>query len=497
MQFDRSAGVLLHVTALPGPDGVGTLGDPAHTFLDWLDRAGVRYWQVCPLGPTVGIHGDSPYQSYSAFAGNPLLVDLDALVAAGWLPEHALDDRPDFDPHRVEFDRAKAYTDETLREAFDHFEATATEEERAAFDAFREREADWLADYTLFRALKDSYEEIAWTEWPAAIRTRDPDALADARADLAEETRHYAFRQFCFDRQWATLREAADARGIDLIGDVPLYVAADSADVWANPDAFQLDDENRPTAVAGVPPDLGDAGQRWGNPLYDWETLAANDFDWWVRRFRRLYDLVDVVRIDHFKGFSEYWAIPAEATDPNQGEWHEAPGHALFETLEAELGEVPAIAEDLGHLTEDLHALREAADIPGMRVPLYADWCTEDHLYLPHTYTEDHVAYTGTHDTDTVVGWYASLDAEQRDCANYYLDTDGHEIEWDVLDAVWGSDAVLAITPLQDVLGLGSDARFNTPGTLGGNWDWRVTRAGLDEDVADRLRGLTEHHDRG
>jgi 4-alpha-glucanotransferase len=359
MQFDRAAGVLCHVTALPGPDGVGTLGDPATAFLDWLDRAGAAAWQFCPLGPTDGVYGDSPYQSASAFAGNPTLVDLDRLVASGLLPNDALDDRPDFDPHRVEYDRVKRYKNGKLRQAFDAFDDRATEADRAAFEAFREREADWLVDYALYVALKSEFDGAPWTDWPADLRGRDPDALAAARETHAEAVEYRAFRQFLFDRQWRDLRERAAGRGIDLVGDVPIYVAADSADAWANPEAFQLDDDNRPAAVAGVPPDL-DSGQRWGNPLYDWESLADSEYDWWVRRFRRLYDLVDVVRVDHFKGFERYWAIPADADDPGEGEWREAPGQELFAVVEAELGELRAIAEDLGHLTPELHALRDA-----------------------------------------------------------------------------------------------------------------------------------------
>lgn len=496
MQFDRAAGVFLHVTALPGAQGIGTLGDPAHRFLDWLDRAGVSAWQFCPFGPTRAVHGHSPYQSPSAFAGNPLLVDHERLVEAGWLPADALDDRPAFDDGEVRFDEVVPYAETTLRTAFETFEAAADDEDRAAFEAFRDREAGWLDDYALFAALKERYDEAAWTDWPEDVRRRTPEALASAREDLGESVRYHAFVQFCFDRQWRALREAATERGVDLVGDVPIYVATDSADVWANPHAFRLDEDHQPAAVAGVPPQQGDEGQRWGNPLYDWEALADADYDWWVRRLTRLYDLVDVVRLDHFKGFESYWAIPADADHPSEGEWREGPGVDLFDAVEAELGAVRAIAEDLGHLTPDLHALREATDIPGMRVSVYADWCAEDHLYQPHTYPHDAVAYTSTHDTDTVVGWYADLGDEHRDCLHYYLDTDGHEVQWDLLDAVWDSDAGLTVTPLQDVLGLGSDARFNTPGTLDGNWAWRVTDGQLSDDAADRLHGLTEHHDR-
>jgi 4-alpha-glucanotransferase len=493
MDTGRWSGLLLHVTSLPGPEGIGTLGAGARAFLEFVERAGASVWQVCPLGPTAGIHGHSPYSPLSAFAGNPLLVDLDRLVETGWLEESEVEPRPDVGPHRVEFEAVIDYKTPRLRAAFEGFEARASDEERAELESFREQEAAWLADYALFVALKRRFDDTGWTDWPEPLRRREADALAEWREELAEEVAFREFVQFCFDRQWRTLREDAAERGIDLVGDVPLYVGMDSADVWANREVFAVGTDG-PETVAGVPPDMGDSGQRWGNPLYDWDQLASTGFDWWVRRFERTYDLVDVARLDHFKGFDRYWAIPEAAEHPAEGEWREAPGGELFEAVRSRVGEFRAIAEDVGHLSESVHDLRRRFGVPGMRIPQYADWCADDHLYQPHTYPEDVVAYTGTHDTDTVVGWYRSLDDQQRDCLHYYLATDGHEIHWDLLDAVWGSAARLAVAPVQDVLGLGSDARFNTPGTTTGNWDWRITREGFDPEVADRLRSLSDHH---
>jgi 4-alpha-glucanotransferase len=493
MDLGRRSGLFLHLTSLPGPEGIGTLGAGARAFLEFAERAGASVWQVCPLGPTAGIHGHSPYSPLSAFAGNPLLVDLDRLVDAGWLEGSEVEPRAGVGPHRVDFDAVIEYKTARLRTAFEGFEARASAEERGAFESFREREGHWLEEYALFVALKRRFDDAGWTDWPEGLRRRDPDALEEWRGELADEIAFREFLQFCFDRQWAALRADAAERGIDIVGDVPLYVGMDSADVWANRDVFAVGPDG-PEAVAGVPPEGGEGGQRWGNPLYDWDHLESTGFGWWIRRFERTYDLVDVVRLDHFKGFDSYWAIPEGADSPAEGEWREAPGATLFETVREHRGEFPAIAEDVGHLSESVHGLRRRFDLPGMRIPQYADWCAEDHFYQPHTYPEDVVAYTGTHDTDTAVGWYRSLGDEQRDCLHYYLATDGQEIHWGLLDAVWGSSAGLAIAPIQDVLGLGSDARFNTPGTTSGNWDWRITREGLDEDVARRLWGLTDHH---
>ncbi|MFC7096264.1 4-alpha-glucanotransferase [Halobaculum marinum] len=493
MRFDRRSGVLLHPTALPGPHGIGDLGAGARSFLDFLDRADQSVWQVCPLGPTAGIHGHSPYQTFSGFAGNPLLVDLAELADRGYLTDDELSgDEAGFSPHEVNYDAVESFKLDRLRTAFDRFRNEGAPDEHAAFADYREREADWLADYTLFRALKAEFGGELWTEWPEPARTRDPETLAAYREDLADEVGFRAFCQWTFDRQWADLRAYAQERGIGILGDLPIYVALDSADVWAAPEAFDLTDENRPATVAGVPPNQGDGGQRWGNPVYDWERLAETDYAWWLDRLRRLFEMVDYARLDHFKGFDEFWAIPADSDDPATGEWREGPRHDFFEAVRAEFGDLPFVAEDLGFLDPDSASLREAFDLPGMRVPQYADWCQQGHLYQPMHYPEDSVGYTSTHDSDTVVGYYESLGAEQRDCLHYNLGTDGSEIEWDVIEAVWNSDATLAVTTMQDLLGLDSHARFNTPGTAEGNWRWRVTGAGLDDAVADRLSRVTD-----
>lgn len=489
MRFDRSSGVLCHVTSLPGPHGIGDLGPFAYDFLDVLDAADQSYWQVLPLGPTRGVHGDSPYASPSTFAGNPLLVSLTRLVERGWLD---LLDPPTFPDDEVAYDRVRAYKTEALRRAHEGFRETASEADRAAFEAFRDRE-DWLADYALYAALTDHFDGAPWPEWPAELRSRDPDALAAAREDLAGRVAYHEFVQFCFDEQWTALHEAAAERGISILGDLPIYVAIDSADVWADREAFLVDADGTPAGVAGVPPNPGDDGQRWGNPLYDWDHVARTEFDWWRRRVDRLFDLVDVARLDHFKGFHEFWAIPEDTDSPAEGEWVEGPGTDLFDALERDHGSLPFVAEDLGFLDAGAVDLRERLGFPGMRVPHYADWCEGGHMYQPVNYPRDSVGYTATHDTDTTVGYYESMDPGHRDCLHYNLGVDGSDVAWSMIDAVWGSNAVLALTTPQDLLGLGSEARLNTPGTVEGNWDWRFREGALD-DVTERLARITDRH---
>ncbi|WP_277555542.1 4-alpha-glucanotransferase [Halobaculum limi] len=493
MRFDRRSGVLLHPTAFPGDHGIGDLGAGARSFIDFLDRADQSVWQICPLGPTAGIHGHSPYQTYSGFAGNPLLVDLHDLVDRGYLDESDLDTAgADFSPHEVHYDAAESFKLDRLRTAFERFRADGDADEHEAFADYREEESNWLADYTLFRALKREFGGDLWTNWPEDVRTRDPDTLATYRDELADEVAFRAFCQWVFDQQWSAVRAYANKRGIRILGDLPIYVALDSADVWAAPEAFDLTDDNRPAAVAGVPPNTGDSGQRWGNPVYDWGRLAETGYEWWLDRLRRLFSMVEYARLDHFKGFDAFWAIPADSDDPAAGEWREGPGHDFFEAVRAEFGDLPFVAEDLGFLDEGSVGLREAFDLPGMRVPQYADWCQQGHLYQPMHYPEDSVAYTSTHDSDTVVGYYEDLGGEQRDCLHYNLGTDGSDIAWDIIEAVWNSNSTLAMTTMQDLLRLDSHARFNTPGTGQGNWDWRVTDDGLDPDIADHLARVTD-----
>jgi len=492
MTFDRQSGVFLHLTSLPGRHGVGDLGDGARTFLDFLDRADQSLWQFCPVGPTSGAYGYSPYGSDSAFAGNPLLVDLDDLAERGYLDADAVAPPEWADPHHADFERVAEFKRERLRTAFEGFEESADGEDRESFAAFHEREADWLADYALFSALKGAHDGAAWTDWPAELTDREPDALAAARENHAREIDYRAFVQWVFDEQWNAFREAAAERGVALVGDLPIYVAGDSADVWANPEIFDLAESGDPATVAGVPPNAGDGGQRWGNPVYDWDTLRETGYEWWLRRVEHLLSRVDIARIDHFKAFDEFWAIPADADDPAAGEWRDGPGAEFFEAVRERVGELPFLVEDLGFLDESMVALRDRFEFPGMYVSQYADWCGEWDRYKPTNYPENGVAYTSTHDTDTVVGYYERMDDEQRDCLHYALATDGEEIAWDLIEAVWYSDAALAVTTVQDLLELGSDARFNTPGTAEGNWRWRVPAADLSDDVADRLANLTD-----
>jgi len=487
MRFDRQSGVFLHVPSLPGPHGIGDLGAGARSFVDFLDRADQSLWQVCPLGPTSGARGNSPYQAASAFAGDPLFVDLHDVADRGLLEAPGAPDG--VSPREVRYDRVRSFKRDRLRAAFERFEAGGGDHD--GFERFREREADWLADYALFAALKRAFDGRAWPDWPAPLVAREPTALERAREEHADAVRYHAFVQWLFDEQWRALHSHAHDRGIAIVGDLPIYVALDSADVWAAPEAFAIEDGG-PTAVAGVPPNPGDDGQRWGNPVYDWDRLAERGYDWWIERLERLFDMVDVARIDHFKGFHEFWAIPAGSDDPVDGEWRPGPGGDFFEAVRAAIGDLPFVAEDLGFLDEGVAALRDRFDLPGMRVPHYADWCREGDMYQPMHYPEDAVGYTSTHDTDTAVGYYRSLDPEQRDCLRYNLGTDGEEIHWDLIEAVWNSGACLALTTVPDLLGLGSEARLNTPGTAEDNWRWRVTEEALDPDVADRLRRVTD-----
>ncbi|AWB27107.1 4-alpha-glucanotransferase [Halococcoides cellulosivorans] len=487
MALDRESGIFLHLSSLPGPHGIGDLGATT-AVLDWLDRADQSVWQVCPINPTQGVHGHSPYASVSTFAGNPLFVDLTDLVDRGWLSADALADAPRTD--RVDYDRVVPFTEDCLEAAFEGFRDRATDEERATFEAFREREAGWLADYSLFVTLRERFDGQPWADWPAEFASRDPDAIETIRTERADRIAYHAFVQWIFDEQWQRFRAAAADRGIDLIGDLPIYVAWDSADVWAHREAFDLRADGHPAAVAGVPPNPGDDGQRWGMPVYDWDALAP-EYDWWVARLDRLLALVDRVRIDHFKAFESFWAIPAEKSDPAAGEWRAGPGAAFFERVRAEHGALPFIVEDLGFLDDALATLRDRFEFPGMRVPHYADWCAERHRHKPAGYPERSVAYTSTHDTNTARGYVESLDDRQRSCLEYALATDAERAVWDLLEAVWQSDAALAIAPVQDLLDLGSESRLNDPAG-GDDWTWRLPAGALDDALADRLRATTD-----
>jgi 4-alpha-glucanotransferase len=490
----RSAGVLLHPTSLPGPYGIGDLGAASYSWIDALVHARQKWWQILPLGPTG--FGDSPYQCFSAFAGNPFLVSPQFLVQDG-LINHGDLDGGRFSATTVEYGPAIAFKNRLLTRAWDMFQAGRGSGLRPAFDDYCQKQALWLEDYALFVALKEAMGGKSWQEWPANLRRREPASLATARLDLSLSIGSQKFRQFLFHRQWQGVKNYAHERGIRLIGDIPIFVSGDSADVWANPQLFMLDDERKPTVVAGVPPDYFSAtGQLWGNPLYNWNALSATGFAWWVARLRTTLEQVDIIRLDHFRGFESYWEIPAGKPTAQEGRWVKAPGPALMKSLRQALGGLPLIAEDLGLITPEVEALRDEFELPGMRILQFAFGGGSDNLYLPHNFTRRTVAYTGTHDNDTTRGWFISASEKERDHVRRYLGRDGSDIAWDLIRAAWSSVADYAIAPLQDVLNLDTTGRMNLPGRPAGNWGWRYTADQLTPWVLERLGEMTHIYGR-
>jgi 4-alpha-glucanotransferase len=495
MRLPRASGILLHPTSLPGPHGSGDLGAAALRFVDWLAAAGQTLWQILPLG---GIGpGHSPYMSPSAFAGNVLLIDLVDLHEGGWLDAADLHPDPHFSATRVRFDAVVPWRQARLDRAAARFAAAASEADRSALAAFCARQADWLDDYALFMALADHAPGRDWCDWAPELARREAGALAAATQHHAARIAAHKFWQWRFFEQWARLRAHANARGVRIVGDAPIYLAHQCAEVWARQDLFELDDSGRAPVVAGVPPDYFSAtGQRWGNPLYRWTTHATEGYAWWTQRIRRGFELVDLLRIDHFRGFAQYWEIPASAPTAVDGHWREGPGAALFEAIGAALGPLPIIAEDLGLITPDVESLRKRFAFPGMRVLQFAFGDDSRNPYLPHRYEPDTVVYTGTHDNDTTRSWWRSASEHERAYAQAYLASDGSEIEWDLIRAAFASVADSAIVPLQDVLGLGRGSRMNLPGQASGNWGWRFTQGQLDSGHAQRLAALCKVYGR-
>jgi 4-alpha-glucanotransferase len=503
----RRSGILLHPTSLPGRYGIGELGPEAHRFVDFLAEAGQRLWQVLPLGPTG--YGDSPYQCFSAFAGNPLLISLDALVEDGWLEAADVAFAPAFSQDRVDYEAVAAFKLPLFDRAFRRFEAEALPADRGAFDAFREANASWLGDYALYMAVKGAHRGTEWTQWEEGIAQRRPEALARWREERADAVRAREFGQYLFFRQWRRLRDRCRERDVALMGDIPIFVAGDSADVWSHPELFQLEEDGSPRVVAGVPPDYFSAtGQLWGNPLYDWEEMARTGYAWWIERLRAALGLVDLVRLDHFRGFEAHWEIPAGEKTAVNGQWVKGPGAALFQALREALGELPIVAENLGVITPEVEELRERFGFPGMAILQFAFGRDPEAAdFQPHNYPRNRVVYTGTHDNDTVVGWWTSSGAadstrtadevsEERARALAYLDAEGREIHWAFIRAALASVADTAIVPLQDVLGLGSEARMNLPGRGHGNWQWRLEPESLTDGIRDRLKRLAELYGR-
>ena len=491
----RCAGVLAHITSLPGPHGMGDFGPGAYAFVDWLAAAGQRLWQwlpSTPIGP-----GDSPYQGVSAFAGSQWMVALEPLVEKGWLPdpiplEHG------FDARRVDYGRVLPWREQQLRAAAAGFFASADEADRAAYERWCAAQDSWLADYALFMAIRSPRQGQPWWDWPAALARREPAALASARIEYRLEIAFWNFVQWCFDSQCAALKAHARDRGVSIMGDLPIFVAHDSADCWSRPDLYYLDENFQTTVVAGVPPDdMGPLGQRWGNPLYRWDRMAAEGFSWWTARVRRALVQADVLRIDHFRGFAGYWEIPASCPTAMQGRWVPAPGKQLFEAIARALGALPIVAEDLGLITPDVIALRDGCGFPGMRILQFGFGGDGSHEFLPHNYVRETVAYTGTHDNETARGWWDNAATDERRFAAAYLHASAADIHWRMIQAVCNSVANIAVCQMQDVLGLDGSHRMNLPGTSDGNWAWRFDWSMLGSEHTVRLGQIAASSGRG
>ena len=503
MRLPRAAGVLLHPTSLPGRHGIGDLGVEAHAFVDFLGATGQRWWQILPLGPTG--YGNSPYQSTSSFAGNALLIDIDDLARRGWLAPEEIPHDARLPIDHVDFDAVTVLKEASLRLAYDGFRAKGDDPK---FEEFIAANSGWLDEFVFYQALKDVHAGQPWYEWEPELVERAPAAMADWRERLADGIRYHEFVQYAFEIQWQELRAACQRQGLMVIGDLPIFVAHDSADVWANPDLFYLDKRGQPLVVAGVPPDyFSETGQLWGNPLYRWDAHAADDYSWWAARLRFLLGRVDIVRIDHFRGFEAYWEIPAGSTTAADGKWIEGPASKFFDAMRRRFGNLPLIAEDLGLITPGVEALRDEFSLPGMRVLQFGfgpDSGSEKHL--PHRFVPHCVVYTGTHDNDTTKGWFTSTDVattqtweeieSERAYARRYLDSPGNEIHWDMIRLAFSSVADTAVIPLQDILGLDSRARMNLPGKAERNWLWRFKKGQLDRQAHDRYAELTALYSR-
>lgn len=505
MKQTRASGILLHPTSFPGPHGIGDLGDAAYRFIDFMKDAGMSLWQVLPLGPTG--YGDSPYASFSSFAGNPLLVNLDKLVGTGDLDVADLAMVPDFPVEHVDYGWVQYWKVPLLKKAAKRFLVAAAKERKEDYQSFIKKHADWLDDYALFMAVKEHFDEKARKEgaggamwnnyWDTGIALKEPVAVRSWTQKLAEELEIKKVLQYFFFSQWHALRDYANNWGIEIIGDIPIFVAPDSVDVWANRDLFYLDETGILTVVAGVPPDYFSAtGQLWGNPLYNWEVMEENRFAWWIKRIKATLELVDIIRIDHFRGFAAYWEVPAGEPTAVKGKWVHAPGMKLFETIKKELGELPILAEDLGEITNDVHEMRDRFGFPGMKILQFAfdegesGGINSDNIFLPHNHNRNSVVYSGTHDNDTTRGWYRSRNEREKDMIRRYLARDDNDIVWDFIRMAFASHSIFAIIPLQDILDLESFARMNTPSTLGGNWCWRYLPGLPNEWHSSRLKEM-------
>lgn len=489
----RSSGVLLHISSLPGDFGIGDLGKGAYAFLDFLEASKQKNWQILPIGITG--YGDSPYQSFSAFAGNPYFIDLNELIDAGYLDKKSVK-KADLGKSKHTIDYEKLYLNKMplLRDAYNKAKFVLIKE----LELFMDQERSWLEDFALYMAIKAENNNNSWLEWTAGYENRETPAVEKFKVTHKDEIYFWVFTQYFFYKQWRALKEEANKRGIRIIGDLPIYVAEDSADVWGNPEYFKLSGSFKPICVAGCPPDaFSETGQLWGNPIYNWEQMEKEDYAWWIKRINHSLELFDVVRIDHFRGFEAYWEIPYGDATAENGVWTKGPGKSLFKVIKEALGDVNIIAEDLGYLTQDVIDLREYTGFPGMKILQFAFDAREESDYLPHNYSQNFVAYTGTHDNETIVGWMDNVAKTDRDFAIDYLKLDKSEgYHWGFIRGVWSSTAYLAIAQMQDFLGLDNKSRMNFPSTLGGNWVWRITEKDLSKALADKMAHLTELYGR-
>lgn len=489
MNYERSSGIILHPTSLPGPDGIGDLGPEAYRWINFLNQAGCSLWQILPLGPTG--YGDSPYQCFSAFAGNPYLISSVALIEDGLLSHHDLQDRPSFSEASVDYGRVIPWKLSLLTRAFTHYQKRASSEIKREFADFQIAHKYWLDDFAIFMAIKETQGGSAWNTWPEPLRKHDPEALKRFKEQHKETVIRHAFWQFLFFRQWKALRTFAGEKGIQIIGDIPIFVAYDSSDVWANRSLFYLNEDGLSTVVAGVPPDyFSPTGQLWGNPLYRWKSHQETNYSWWLHRFQATLQMVDIIRLDHFRGFAGYWEIPAGNPTAEKGRWVRGPGHKFLQTVRNALGDLPIIAEDLGVITPDVVKLREDFGLPGMKVFQFAFSTNPQDPFLPHNYPINCVVYTGTHDNDTARGWYETATEQERDFCRRYLARSGEDIAWDMIRAIWSSVARFAIAPLQDFLNLGSEGRMNFPSKSSGNWCWRAPAHAFESSLASRIYEL-------
>ncbi|OJX47060.1 MAG: 4-alpha-glucanotransferase [Chloroflexi bacterium 44-23] len=489
MKSKRLSGILLHPSSLPSPDGIGDLGPEAYRWISFLKETGSSLWQVLPLGPTG--YGDSPYQSFSAFAGNPYLISATLLIEDNLLTVEELQERPVFNENCVDFGPVIQWKLKVLHKAYLNFKMSKNGTLLAEFEQFQQQEADWLKDFALFMSLKEAFGGNSWETWDIKYRSRNPQVIEEFEQSNFNKIQEHVFKQFIFFRQWNNLKSFANLNGIRVIGDIPIFVSFDSSDSWSHPELFYFSQNLKPTVVAGVPPDYFSAtGQLWGNPLYRWDVHKSTDYKWWFKRLKATLKLFDIIRLDHFRGFIDYWEIPAGNPTAEIGRWMPGPGADFFEKLRTELGELPIIAEDLGQVNPKVFDLRDQFGLPGMKILQFAFSGDPNDPFLPHNYPENCVAYSGTHDNDTALGWYESAPPAEKDFYRRYLARSGKDVSWDLIRAVWSSVAATAIAPLQDFLSLGTEARMNFPGKPSGNWSWRVNSNQLSDQLSEKILEL-------